>query len=240
MFEENLPGASVRRDLRMMYHKSRVQAQKHKVESWQVGRELFVADQLIESAANNLWGGAFTLLSLTITMIGFVVATFFTISNDDKLVWQLIVAALLMKLTPWPAFLLHRAQLLRTTAACMRSQEDVMGLMCVDFAKEALVTDTEEACKEKQSLFARVAHVHFLYHFQQFMTTITAAQCQDMLALVVQCGMILVLIGHENHSNSAANITYAVTSLQSMRILSGHKMTFLINLSAGYQVSSPH
>ena len=240
MFEENLPGASVRRDLRMMYHKSRVQAQKHKVESWQVGRELFVADQLIESAANNLWGGAFTLLSLTITMIGFVVASFFTISNDDKLVWQLIAAALLMKLTPWPAFLLHRAQLLRTTAACMRSQEDVMGLMCVDFEKETLVTDTEEACKETQSLFARVAHVHFLYHFQQFMTTITAAQCQDMLALVVQCGMILVLIGHENHSNSAANITYAVTSLQSMRILSGHKMTFLINLSAGYQVSSPH
>ena len=226
------------------------------MQTWQVGRELYAADQLIQSAVNNLWGGAFSLISLTMTMLGFVVATFMTISNDDRLAWELVLAALLIKLTPWPAFLFHQTQLLRTTGGNLRTQEDVMGLMCVDEEKETTqhylgaqittratssrVTNTEEAREEMQSLFERLAHVHFLSFFQYYMTTVTASQFQDTLALAVQCIMILALIGHEAHSSSAANITYALTSLQTMRSLSCQKMTFLINLSAGYQVSSPH
>ena len=105
-----------------MYHKDRVQAATHELESWQVGRDLFAADQMIRCAVNNLWGGSFTLISLANALIGFVISASLTIANDNTLVIQLvaIVAAVLITVTPWPAHLLHQAQLLRTTGHSLR------------------------------------------------------------------------------------------------------------------------
>ena len=237
-----IPASIVRRDLRNLLHHRFLQG---KTGRWELGGHVYMSDGLVQVVVVNLWECWFSIISISVSVLSFCAAAFYSTPHISYLSMTLIMSYLAIMFTPALAFFIHHRGVVRTTRNLYRTRQDVNGMLGLD--EQAGIEDrygqrrhSELHNQKVQVLFEHLNHVHFLAMFQQFLLELSASELQETFTMTIQVVTItlVALVGDglglgNGLGNSAADVVFTVTSLASMRALSKQLMVILIGWSEG-------
>lgn len=230
-FNVDFPEASVRMDLRNIYHKQNMKRGCKNPDD--AGRDMYNMDTLCAQAVDTLWGGFFTLLGLVVSFMASSVATAHALRSASQSYGAVVALGHATHwLTPFVAFQIHQAGTLRTARRYFQQCQTALAVVGMN-DEEPMEKNEKNKMKQMQQLFQRVAYIRFLRFFQYFLADLSAQQLQRQLALLVHLGAVVILVGYFP-ATSAGDLTYVLTAMSAVQAACATLMSTLIGFTAGY------